>query len=449
MAGRLARIARVSETRRTLPMRMLLGLLIAALFVVGNVTPAKAANTTVIPLQSTGWKYKEVARGAQAGFEAAGFDDSTWATGQAGFGSTNSVCSWNNPASVHTSWSVGTDMLVRKHFALPAGATGVRIAGTVDNNADVYVNGTLYQQIESGNCRGDNIGVDVPASALGADNVLAVRGIDLSDATYLDVEVTAGDAPSLPTLPTIDGGTFVNIRYKTPTGAGQACTTGFNAVRRADGAKVSTGAKHCITGVKLPQNDNSYVGMNAPLTINTDDDKFTFAQSLDCTPGIATRCFLPDPVKKAPRDAYAWQPDSAVPSGYVSTESWPTPLPVLGVESMAKVIKQGDKLCHYGRGLARTTGKPERCGELFSPFADSNGYYEFVGKSIDTDSGGPVFVYKRVKGKPVGVYAVGMALVADDRLCSIKLCGTKFLPMKDVLKFLSLSDVVTAPALSG
>ena len=44
MAGRLARIARVSETRRTLPMRMLLGLLIAALFVVGNVTPAKAAN---------------------------------------------------------------------------------------------------------------------------------------------------------------------------------------------------------------------------------------------------------------------------------------------------------------------------------------------------------------------------------------------------------------------
>jgi hypothetical protein len=65
----------------------------------------------------------------------------------------------------------------------------------VDNDADVYVNGHLLQHAKSGNCNSGGISVDVPARDLKRDNVLAIRGHDYGNATYLDVQVTYALVP--------------------------------------------------------------------------------------------------------------------------------------------------------------------------------------------------------------------------------------------------------------
>jgi hypothetical protein len=43
-------------------------------------------------------------------------------------------------------------MLIRRHFTAPPGTTSLHLDGTVDNNADVYLNGTLLGHVGSGNC---------------------------------------------------------------------------------------------------------------------------------------------------------------------------------------------------------------------------------------------------------------------------------------------------------
>ena len=123
-------------------------------------------------------------------FEALGFDDSTWSTGQAAFGTAGGPCAGNNNGSVHTPWSLGTDMLVRKSFTLPSSATNVRVDGTVANDATVYVNGVQIGFVASGFCNSGDIAL-AATSAVAGMNLLAVRGRDDgSTASYLDQTVT-------------------------------------------------------------------------------------------------------------------------------------------------------------------------------------------------------------------------------------------------------------------
>jgi hypothetical protein len=147
--------------------------------------------------QSTGWSYRQVAHDAQKGFQAPGTDTSTWKTGQAGFGTTDNVCPWNNAKKIHTAWDANTDLLLRHTFYAKSSPGVMRILGTIDNNSDVYVNGTLVQHSESGSCAAGAISADIPAKLLhGGANVLAIRAIDLGDAAYVDVEVVYVAHPS-------------------------------------------------------------------------------------------------------------------------------------------------------------------------------------------------------------------------------------------------------------
>jgi hypothetical protein len=151
--------------------------------------PDTPTGTVLVPYNATGWKYMQTAHGGVAGFESPSYNDSAWPTGQAGFGSTNGPCSWNNSTYVHTPWTLNTDMLIRRHLTIPAGS-GIEIIGSVDNTAKVYINGHDVQDATGANCKGGVIDVDVPASALTPDTVLAIRGTDLGLADYLDVQVT-------------------------------------------------------------------------------------------------------------------------------------------------------------------------------------------------------------------------------------------------------------------
>ncbi len=181
---------------------MLAAFTLAAALAAPGLAPSSAkaddSGQVIIPYLATGWKSLDVATGADAGFEAPGYDDSSWASSQAGFGTTDGTCSWNNPASVNTAWAPNTDILVRHHFTVPAGSGDLHLVGTVDNDADIYVNGIELGTVSSGFCAAGAIDIKVPAADLNAsDNVLAIRGTDEGQATYLDVQLSA-PAPAGP-----------------------------------------------------------------------------------------------------------------------------------------------------------------------------------------------------------------------------------------------------------
>ncbi|WP_433257774.1 hypothetical protein ACQPYK_21480 [Streptosporangium sp. CA-135522] len=161
-------------------------------------TPAFASETgsarqsvvTVLDYNSTGWTYLQVPPATDVPlFYERGFDDSAWRRGQEGFG-TATGCSFNNPVNVKTPWAVNTDILVRHWLHIPRDAQQVRIQGTIDNDAQVYLNGHLVQTANSGYCKTGAIDVVVPTTYLDCCNLLAIRGHDYGGATYLNVQVT-------------------------------------------------------------------------------------------------------------------------------------------------------------------------------------------------------------------------------------------------------------------
>ena len=152
---------------------------------------ADTVGNIVFDYESAGWKYLDTTPGASAGFQDPAFDDSGWAIGQAGFGTVDGTCSWNNADQVHTQWTPLTDMLVRRHFSVPTGATTLHLSGSIDNTASIYLNGTLVATASSGFCDAGAISLDIPATGLPADSVLAIRASDDGSATYLDVQMTA------------------------------------------------------------------------------------------------------------------------------------------------------------------------------------------------------------------------------------------------------------------
>jgi hypothetical protein len=169
---------------------------ILGLTVVGSVrTAADTQPTIVIPYGATDYKYQVVPFGDGSGFEQPGFDDSAFTLGDAGFGTPEGGCALNNPDDVHTPWASGTDILVRKEFELPRGATDVVVNVAIDNDASVFVNGydvssglLMHEWCPSRN----SFTVAVPDSILQVGtNLLAVRGRDRGVLAYLDVQLTA------------------------------------------------------------------------------------------------------------------------------------------------------------------------------------------------------------------------------------------------------------------
>jgi hypothetical protein len=157
---------------------------------VAIITLTRKTPLVALPYQAKGWQYKQVAYGDIPNFYKVRFNASHWPHGQAGFGTTGGFCPWNNTTDVHTPWSVDTDMLTRHELIIPAGATDVHIAGTIDNDATVYLNGHQLQYVQSGNCQAGAIDVTAPKKDLKKKSLLAIRGHDDGVETYLDVTVT-------------------------------------------------------------------------------------------------------------------------------------------------------------------------------------------------------------------------------------------------------------------
>jgi hypothetical protein len=378
---------------RRLASRVLIAGLLAALLsaVPGNAAHAAAAPVVALSLMSPGWSYKQVPYDGEPGFEAPAYDASAWAVGQAGFGTTDGVCPWNNTDQVHRPWDPGTDLLLRHQLALPAGASGVHISGTIDNNADVYVNGTHVQHVEDGFCTADGINADVPDAAMGQDNVVAIRARDLGEATFIDVQVTY--IPPTPPTP-LHAGQFIDVVGAPPAepeGWIDWCTAGFGVAKGTTRYLLS--AAHCL-------NDHNVVNIwehAEPHTWTT-----AFATMIGCNASqLLIACLAPVRNGLDNTDYFAWQPDQQyLPDALVKTGKGLQP--VLG--KVRPLV--GEQVCHYGQG-----SNGERCGQMV--LTDKNGNYGTKAPAVPGDSGGPAYQYVKSGKKIIGVRAVGVVVLGQ------------------------------------
>lgn len=158
------------------------------------------ATTVVVPYLDNGYSYQVVAHDAGTGFEQPGFDDSGFSTGTAGFGSLGE-CPLNNATYVSTDWPLDTDILLRKWFTLPPGATDITVSVPIDNVVQVFVNG---QDISGGlqsnffGCASRDQQLVFSGHGTVGTNLLAMRGQDFGVEDYVDVQVTLGLCSATP-----------------------------------------------------------------------------------------------------------------------------------------------------------------------------------------------------------------------------------------------------------
>ena len=193
-----------------------------------SVDPANGVTYTatggdIVPYGSS-YLYLDGPQGHDAGFEAPGFSTAQWNTGAGPFGNGDlggTVCAINSEPgfTLNPAWVVGTDMLLRKTFSLPAGwSTPLTITAAIDNDIAVYMNGNPLTTINgvalysfSGQDAGNysfnptsglvthencatkgSLTFTVPVSFLnaGGQNTLAVRARDRGSVNYVDVKVS-------------------------------------------------------------------------------------------------------------------------------------------------------------------------------------------------------------------------------------------------------------------
>jgi hypothetical protein len=134
---------------------------------------------------------------APAGWQTTSFP-AGWSTGGAPFG-TLTYCAdapYNLPPIV-TQWGIGDPsyVLVRKDFYVPAGTTTVTIQVLVDNDVQVFMNGTSVSDglVTHENCANVNPVAPIVATVTpGAVNKLAIIAKDRGGQSYLDLKVTLG-----------------------------------------------------------------------------------------------------------------------------------------------------------------------------------------------------------------------------------------------------------------
>ena len=148
-----------------------------------------------MPYGAGGYSYKVVQHGDLTGFQSPTFDAAA-----AGFQSDRSA-PFSNPSGCGnqsaTDWPSNTDLLLRREVSIPPGAEDITVSVAIDNDEVVYWNGTQIGSDTHDGCASlDSFTYAVPAAlAHSGPNLLAVRGIDRGDATYLDVTVRASVPP--------------------------------------------------------------------------------------------------------------------------------------------------------------------------------------------------------------------------------------------------------------
>jgi RHS repeat-associated protein len=146
---------------------------------------------TVIPYQATGWRYQIFPSGSvPANVGAWDFDDGDFVDGAGAFGS-HGGCALQS--TVRTFWPVYTDIVLRRVVRLPENAGNLRVLGTVDNDARIFINGNeitngfLYHE---GCPSVDDCRFNVQAASLrGGDNLVVIHARDRGTESFLDIRL--------------------------------------------------------------------------------------------------------------------------------------------------------------------------------------------------------------------------------------------------------------------
>jgi hypothetical protein len=154
---------------------------------------AHADTQELVGYGSGQYAFQAVAVGAAPGFADPGFPATGWGAGAAPFGFLTTCA--GVPAPTQTGgWTNHGDLLLRRTFQAPAGVGAGSVEVRVDNDVDVYVNGTLLATRTHEGCAGASppAPVSVPAGTLQAGaNLLALRARDRADQRYIDARVVA------------------------------------------------------------------------------------------------------------------------------------------------------------------------------------------------------------------------------------------------------------------
>ena len=158
---------------------------------VAALAAAPTALGATVPAFGLGSSYKAIVSAGHpappAGWELPGFNDSGWSTSAAPF-SLSVGFSWGCgfPAGA-TSFPVNGRVVARKSFVLPAGASSLHFLGTIDNDASVYVNGTLLGSASNGFCTTGGINFTTSSGLVAGTNVVAVVADDFGGGTFFDM----------------------------------------------------------------------------------------------------------------------------------------------------------------------------------------------------------------------------------------------------------------------
>ncbi len=145
----------------------------------------------------TNYLYKVVPFDAEPSFFLGGLGTG-FGLGNGGFGTANSGCDLN--ANVATAWALSTDILVRRQFVVPTGASTIRISIAIDNDVRVFLDGTEITTFATGEpvflsgflrhegCP-DNGSFIFNRSAAPGLHEIAIRGRDRGGQAYLDAKV--------------------------------------------------------------------------------------------------------------------------------------------------------------------------------------------------------------------------------------------------------------------
>ncbi len=132
--------------------------------------------------QGIAWRYRFKRPGK--GWEAPDFDDSSWDTGEAGFGTEGTP-----GAVVRTTWD-GRDIWLRRTFSLsekPAGEPMLLLHH--DEDAEVYIDGVLAADLKghTNSYVPARISEDAAALLTPGEHVMAVRCRQTGGGQYIDV----------------------------------------------------------------------------------------------------------------------------------------------------------------------------------------------------------------------------------------------------------------------
>lgn len=209
------------------------------------------------------FRYKEGAVGHSAGFQAVGYDDSTWAEGDQAFGKND--LSYDGP--IATPWPGTLDeMCVRGHFSVPVDVSAVRVKVRIDLNGTVYINGSSI---------GTVVAEDNPYKTFTlstwdvGDNLIAIRGYADEQQNRIAVlvelvypgeaeewDIFAASDLNGPLIATLENAKDRLIRIE-EDGAGVG---GFTINRHSPEATAAILAKGNLVRVKIPEISDDYIG---------------------------------------------------------------------------------------------------------------------------------------------------------------------------------------------